>query len=164
MQILFAISVLCFAGVLWAALAFARHVKASHSRGRVAAPSQPDFKERLLSIIEATPPMQIVPERVSETTRSTRQTVLQQSVHEITANKQWALPPQAVHMDRLPVRAIGASESLSGMRKPPQPARHGRMELLDPAYFNKDLGDLTDPQPSNLRVNDRSRSNSSKRY
>ena len=34
------------------------------------------------------------------------------------------------------------------MRKPPQSARYGRMELLDPAYFNKDLGDLTDPQPA----------------
>jgi hypothetical protein len=164
MQILFAISVLCFAGVLWAALAFARHVKGNQLRGRVAAPSQTDFKERFLSIIETTPPMQIVPERSSETTPSTRQAVLHQSVHDITANKQWALPPQAVHMDRLPVHTVGAGEGVSAMRKPPQSARHGRMELLDPAYFNKDLGDLTDPQPSNLRVNDRSRSNSSKRH
>ncbi len=103
--------------------------------------------------------IQIVPERVSETTRSTRQTVLQQSVHDITASKQWMLPPQAVHMGRLPVRAVEGGEGVSAMRKPPQSARYGRMELLDPAYFNKDLGDLTDPQPSNLRVNGRSRSN-----
>jgi hypothetical protein len=162
MQILFAISVLCFAGVLWAALAFARHIKASQLRSDIAAPLVPDFKERLFSMIETTP--QIVPERFSETTRSTRQTFLHQSVHDITANKQWTLPPQAVHMDRLPVRAVGAGEGVSAMRRPPQSARHGRMELLDPAYFNKDLGDLTDPQPSNLRVNDRSRSNLSKRY
>jgi hypothetical protein len=164
MQILFAISALCFAGVLWAALAFARHIKVSQLRRSTAAPLEGDFKERLFSLIETTPPIEIVPETFSETTRSTRQTILHQSVHDITANKQWTLPPQAVHMGRLPVRAVGASASVSTMRKPPQPARHGRMELLDPAYFNKDLGDLTDPQPSNLRVNDRSRSDLSKRY
>src|SRR5271168_633484 len=107
MQILFAISVLCFAGVLWAALAFARHIKAGQLRSNTAAPLEPDFKERLFSIIETTPPIQIVPETFSATTRGTRQTFLHQSVHDITANKQWTLPPQAVHMDRLPVRAVG---------------------------------------------------------
>jgi hypothetical protein len=159
MQILFAISVLCFAGILWAVLALARHIKASQVRSAIS-PSQRDFKDHLFSTIP-----RIVPEDFLPASRVARQSVLNQSVHDIAANKEWALPAQAIHMDRLMGRTTEpVAASVSTMRKPPLPARHGRMELLDPAYFNKDMGDLTDPQPNNVRVNDRTRSNSSKRY
>ena len=53
---------------------------------------------------------------------------------------------------------------ISTARKSPQPARYGPMELLDSAYFNKDMGDLTDPyQPPRLRANDRSQPGPTKR-
>jgi hypothetical protein len=177
MQILFAITVLCFAGILWAALALARHIKArnlrrDHSSSEVphivlqtpvARPSekptptpepvQHDFRHHFLTAPADVP------------SRNTRQ-ALNQSVHDIAANKQWTLPPHATQIHRLPLRTVAApviastAPATAPERKPPQSARNGRLELLDPAYFNKDMGDLSDPPPSNnLRANDRDRSN-----
>lgn len=140
MQILFAISVLCFLGILWAAIALARHIRSSRLRD---APdvSQPDFKHHLFSASES-------PGTI------TRPNPIHQSVQDITANKQWTLPPQPARMRRPPTQR---DEPARIARKSPQPARYGPMELLDSAYFNKDMGDLTDPyQPPRLRANDRS--------
>ena len=166
MQILFAISMLSFVAALWAAIAFARHIKVKASRieDTSVAPQQPTFKHHLLSIREPVFQPEATPPRV-------RQTPLNQSVHDITANKQWSLPPQPNRLQRLPLplprakAADSASATPSSTtpstsnRKPPQPSRNGRLTLLDPAYFNKDMGDLTDPyEPPKVRSNDRSRS------
>jgi hypothetical protein len=140
MQILFAISVLCFLGILWAAIALARHIRSSRLRDDPGV-SQPDFKHHLFSASET--PSAII-----------RPNPIHQSVHDITANKQWSLPPQPARMRRPPTQR---DEPVRIARKSPQPARYGPMELLDSAYFNKDMGDLTDPyQPPRLRANDRS--------
>ena len=145
MQILFAISVLCFLGILWAAIALARHIRSSRLRDDSDV-SQPDFKHHLFS--------------ASETAAITRPNPIQQSVRDITANKQWTLPPQPARMRRPPTQR---DEPVRITRKSPQPARYGPMELLDSAYFNKDMGDLTDPyQPPQLRVNDRNQPGSTK--
>jgi hypothetical protein len=152
MQILFAISVLCFFGILWAAVSLARHIRSTRPKDASSisiVPTQSDFKQQLFSASE-TP---------SISTPVTRTNPIHQSVRDITANKQWALPPEPVRMRppltrREPVTA----------RKSPQPARYGPMELLDSAYFNKDMGDLTDPyQPPQLRVNDRNQPGSTTR-
>jgi hypothetical protein len=194
MQALFAITLLSFAGILWAALAFARHIKATQLRPaspepasrhsfipaitvhrdpepartpepiapRVPEPQpiQRDFREHFLNAPSEVP------------ARNTRTSVLSQSVHDIAANKQFVMPPHATRIHRLPLRTIGApivstlapsktpaaaASAVQPHRKPPQSTRQTRMELLDTAYFNKDMGDLSDPLPSNnLRANDRS--------
>jgi hypothetical protein len=157
MQILFVISVLCFVGILCAAIALARHIRSSRLRpdsDLSIVPSQSDFKQHLFSASEDS----------STHAAITRPNPIHQSVSDITANKQWTLPPQPARMRRptsppeQPVRIAPAA------RKSPQPARYGPMELLDSAYFNKDMGDLTDPyQPPRLRANDRSQPGPTKR-
>ena len=152
MKILFAISVLCFLGILWAAIALARHIKSSrlrHESDLTIVPSQPDFKHHLFS--------------ASEAAAITRPNPIHQSVRDITANKQWTLPPQPARMRRPPTQR-DEPVRIPTARKSPQPARYGPMELLDSAYFNKDMGDLTDPyQPPRLRANDRSQPGPTKR-
>ena len=149
MQILFAISVLCFFGILWAAIALARHIRSIQSQNLSGISLQPDFKHHLFSAPETFPSIH---------------TPLHQSVRDITANKQWTLPPQPVRMRRSSGWGVEPARIAPVVRKSPQPARYGPMELLDSAYFNKDMGDLTDPyQPPRLRANDRNRQGSPKR-
>lgn len=146
MQILFAISALCFIGILWAAIALARHIRSSRLENLSEIPSQPDFKHHLFNAAETFDSI------------STRlpSTPIHQSVHDITANKQWTLPPQPLRMRRSAIQRAQSARMVPAARKSPQPARYGPMELLDSAYFNKDMGDLTDPyQPPRLRANDR---------
>jgi hypothetical protein len=49
MQILFAISILCFLVLLWAAVAMTRRIRASHRLERSSTQSQPDFSQYLLA-------------------------------------------------------------------------------------------------------------------
>ncbi len=99
MQILFAISALCFIGILWAALALARHIKAGRLNNPLT-PAHPDFKHHLFAALAPLPPTHSATHLTSaSTTRPT--TILHQSVRDITAKKQWTLPPQAMHMSRL---------------------------------------------------------------
>lgn len=152
MQILFAISVLCFLGILWAAIALARHIRSSRLRDDPDV-SQPDFKHHLFSASEG----------LSTHDAMSRRNPIHQSVRDITANKQWTLPPQPVRMRRPPTQR-DEPVRIPLTRKSPQPARYGPMELLDSAYFNKDMGDLTDPyQPHRLRANDRSQAGPTRR-
>ncbi len=195
MQILFTISVLSFFGITWAAIAFARHIKAGQLRNRTATlsivPARPDFKHHLLNAplsnvpafspltsgapTTSAPPIHtpfarttFVPER--PTVLRTRSMQLHQSAKDITARKQWTMPTQSGRPQRRTLLArITHQESAQSLsidrRKPPLPARHGTMELLDPAYFNKDLGDLTDPyQPTPVRVNERAQSSSRRKF
>lgn len=139
MQILYAISILCFFAILWAALSFARHIKASSRRIPAQhefsiAPPQSNFRQILYVATE------------TEAQSRIRHSDLHQQVRDITANKIWNMPPKSAPSKRnigeLP-RVHSPKQQPS--RKPPQSARHGAMAFLDPAYFNKDSGDLTDP-------------------
>lgn len=157
MQILFAISILCFFAIVWAALAFARHIKAGSVRRNdrqelsILSP-QPEFRQHLYAAAE------------SDTPRA-RPDDLHQRVRDITANKSWNMPPRSDYSRRSTVQLprIGSRDQKQSTRKPPQAARHGAMAFLDSAYFSKDAGDLTDPyQPPKIRANE---SNiSTKRY
>jgi hypothetical protein len=146
MQILFSISVFCFAGVLWAAFAIARKIKANRLRSSSDTPVEYDYRQHLLFTPE--------PALTFETgIRQTRQESLNQSVRDITIRKQWILPPRAIRTRRASLLPFRISEPRT--HKSPQPARYGPMELLDRAYFNEDMGDLTDPyQPLPSRAND----------
>ena len=160
MQILFAISVLCFVGVVWAAIAFARHIKAGQHQNLSFVPSKADFRHQLLEATHRSSAGEgfqgrapILTTHIGQSASvHTRSSNLNQSVHDIGANKQWLMPPQPTRAPRHHTYSAppeGSRFTATTPRKPPQPTRHGTMELLGPAYFNKDLGDLTDPyQPS----------------
>jgi hypothetical protein len=158
MQILFAISILCFLAIAWAAISFARHIKAttfrvSEHQSAAIIPAKSDFQHHLYAAASA------------ESLRP-RHSDLHQNVRDITANKSWNLPPKAVQTKRLGhLPRVEPVQQQQIARKPPKPARHGEVALLDPAYFNKDSGDLTDPyQSPRVRANDGNRTISSRRY
>ena len=156
MQILFAISAFCFAGVLWAVFAIARQVRANRLRNSPDAPLQQDFRHHILFAPETAMTFEAG-------VRQARQDSLRQSVKDITVNKQWILPPRAVRTRRASLLPFRVSEPRS--YRAPQPARYGPMELLDRAYFSNDMGDLTDPyQPPPSRANNRSRPRPSARF
>ncbi|MDE3105789.1 MAG: hypothetical protein KGK08_11485 [Acidobacteriota bacterium] len=163
MQILFAISIVCFFAIVWAALAFARHIKAStlRSQARAAqdahhAPAEDSFRAQMTAAMhfaQDAPPSygsSIAPTQVERP----RPAELHQNVRDITAAKGWNLPVKSATAGRrvaIPVPRVDADHPHPGLRKPPQPARHGAMAFLDPAYFNKDAGDLSDPyQPPRI--------------
>ena len=194
MQLLFAISVFSFLVVVWAAIAFARHIKAGPAPELSIVPAKRDFKHHLLAahesvaqepatqapiVREATIPeetLNLAPEPLQPrkpipeppasftpelSVSRTRHNDLNQSARDIAANKQWILPPHAMRTQRPGVTLQSAARKTAPntvLRKPPQPVRQGTMELLDPAYFNKDMGDLSDPyQPPRLSANDRNK-------
>jgi hypothetical protein len=154
MQTLLAISILCFLALVWAGIALARHIRASRQPDRnTSFVPRIDFAKHLFNAIEDERSLQ--PRKVPS-----------QTLRDITAKKSWNQPPEGVAVrpnhelrSELPP---SAAEQLQVKRKPPQTSRRVGSERLDWAYFNKDLGDLTDPdQIPSLRVNAR---NSSKRY
>ena len=164
MQILFAISVLCFLAVVWAAIAFARHIKAGALQNVPTVAKENYFREHLRGVAEpASQPSFSNIERHFEPEPlplRTRQFTLHQSAHEISIHKQWTMPSRSTRTRRLEVNSAAPGKlnltSNTALRKPPQAARHGNMELLDPTYFNKDLGDLRDPfGPSRFSMNER---------
>jgi hypothetical protein len=190
MQILFVISVLCFLAVVWGAIVFARHIKAGERRSASFLPAKTQFRQHLqpaLDRVESDSSMlkaeaQFISKPVAAKDwreglpqpalhqpalhqaglhqAGLHQAGLHQSVQDITANKQWSMPPQPTRTRRLQVFPAPLENPTSGsniaLRKPPQATRHGNMELIDSAYFSKDLGDLTDPyEPHRLSVNAR---------
>ncbi|WP_213806756.1 hypothetical protein [Granulicella sp. dw_53] len=174
MQTLLAISILSFLGVVWVAIAFAKHIKRGPRPKLSIVPAtrstlpRPDFKQHLFAAPEiaalspAAPRIALTPEAPVQRTRIAE---LNQSVRDIAANKQWSMPPQPTRAQRTIVHRVEPPKSMlvpnTDLRKPPQPTRHGNMELLDPTYFNKDMGDLTDPyQPPRLHANGRMKASS----
>ncbi len=180
MQTLFVISVLCFLGVVWGAIAFARHIKAGALRNISLVPDATHFRELLQPALEQAQSGSLLLKSEANfasellVTSDRREflpgarldqiaphlVTLHQSVHDITANKQWSMPTQSTRTRRLHLFPgppnNSAHTSNTALRKPPQAARHGNIELINPAYFSKDLGDLTDPyEPHRLSVNDR---------
>jgi hypothetical protein len=154
MQMLLAISIVCFIALVWAGIALARHIRASRQPDRnTSFVPRIDFAQHLFSAIEDESSLQ--PRKVPT-----------QTLQDITAKKSWNQPPEGVAVrpshelrSELPP---SAAEQLQVKCKPPQTSHRVGSERLDWAYFNKDLGDLTGPyQTPSRRVNAR---NSSKRY
>lgn len=52
MRILFAISILSFLALIWAAIAITRRIRASHKRNSAAASAQPEFSQYLFAAAE----------------------------------------------------------------------------------------------------------------
>ena len=149
-QILFAISVVCLLAVIGAAAAIVRHVRAAHRHSRTPAPPAPSFTEHLHAAVSYGTP------------RSAR-VVPQQTVRGITAKKSWNALSQSVE-----IHPTAEHDFAHGRRKSPMPAHTGLLsssDRVDPAYFNKDLGDLTDPSPSRpVRAVSGRRTRSTKRF
>ena len=138
MRTLFAISIIALIALLWAAVSTARHVRQARRRNNQGThlPPQPaqdtEFED---SAIESSD----VVTQVLATTA--------------------AAPPDG---------ALAGSSESSAKRKPEEPAARrplavsppapsGRRKLGRPdwAYFNKDMGDLTDPAPRSAKERDR---------
>jgi len=161
MYILFAISAFCFFALLLAAVAIARHVRSNREAGRKRSPSQRDFAEHLFAAAN------------DQNSRKPR-TQPQQTVGQVLAKKSWNQPrPEVVTIrpDSDPQLAYDqrAVESFAGRiepsRKPPQTAHQKEWRRVDWAFFNKDLGDLSDPyRTPRLRANSGDRSSSSERF
>jgi hypothetical protein len=150
MQILFAISILCFIALVWAGVAIARHIAAGHRSGRAVKESHGDFAHHLFAATE---------------NRETRQprAIRPQTVRDVAAKKGWNSSPASVEIH--PTHEENDSSSMEGRRKLPQTSHHGAPERLDWAYFNKDAGDLTDPyQTRRFRANSGTRATSPKSY
>ncbi len=148
MQILFAISTLCFLALVWAVVAIIRHVRATNRLDATSPAGQDNFAQHLLKAS-------------ADNDLPRPRNVLSQNIREITARKSWNQPPEIITVrpssePRAETEQMTA-DPLQGMRKSPQTSHQSGMERLDWAYFNKDFGDLTDPYqtPRRIRANSR---------
>jgi hypothetical protein len=132
MQILFAISVLCFVALVWACFAIVRHIRANHTSRQTSETLHPDFSQHLVAAVESGDASAPPPFR-------------QQTLQEIMAAKSWNQPPASVTVR--PVQDRPDAEHRDGERKPPQAVHHAGSKRADWAYFNSDAGDLSDPYP-----------------
>lgn len=120
MDALFVISIGCFFALFLTALAVARHLHIEAVRGAHA-----QEHDILRDSLESAPP------------RSPQQT-LQTLAHKKQPDWRFLISEDA--------QRSHPSDSISPMmRKPPASVRVGRPKRPDWAYFNKDLGDLSDP-------------------
>jgi hypothetical protein len=139
MQILFAISVLCFFALVWAGFGIVRHIRANHKSRRTSDALHPDFSQHLFAAVQseemhAPPPFR------------------QQTLREIIAGKSWNQPPASVTVR--PAQDRPDAEQMDGKRKAAQAVHHAASERIDWAYFNSDAGDLSDPYPrGRIRAN-----------
>jgi len=148
MQILFAISILCFMALLWAGFAIARHIRRGHERTEVDTSSRRDFAQHLYT--------------AAEETRLPR-VVRHQSVRDVTARKSWNTAATAVQIP--PSFNEERTGTMDGWRKSPQSSQSRSPERLDWVYFNKDAGDLSDPyQPRHARGASSAQATSNRRY
>jgi hypothetical protein len=150
MQILFAISIICFVALVWAGIAIARHIAAGHKDGLTTKQSHGDFAHHLFAATE------------NRETRRPR-AVHPQTVQDVAARKGWNSAPASVEIH--PSNDQSDAPIVQGRRKSPQTSHPSGPERLDWAYFNKDAGDLTDPyQTRRFGGNSGARTTSPKRY
>ena len=149
MQILLAISILCFIALLWAGFASARHIRLGHKRTGVGASSQRDFANHLYAAAEET--------RVPRAVRH-------QSVRDVAAMKSWnAATPASVQIP--PSFDEERAGTTDRRLKLLQSSHTHAPDRLDWVYFNKDAGDLSDPyQPRNARRTSSAPAISTRRY
>jgi hypothetical protein len=160
MYILYAISAFCFLALLLAAIAIARHVRSNRETGGNPLHSQHDFEQHLVTATK------------DQNSRIPRNAP-QQTVKDVLAKKSWnQRRPEVVTIRPDPDAQLAfeqrAVESFAGRiessRKPPQSAHQREWKRIDWAYFNKDLGDLSDPyQAPRFQANSGDRSISPKR-
>ena len=148
MQILFAISVLCFVALAWACFAVVRHIRANHTSGETTEPLHPDFSQHLIATVESGDASAPPPFR-------------KQTLREIMAGKSWNQPPASVTVR--PAQDRPDAEHLDGERKPAQAVHRAGSERADRAYFNSDAGDLSDPYPRG-RIRSDYKTTSPRRY
>ena len=136
MGILYAISILAFAALLWAALSVARHIRHSHSTDETVVPptpppapgNRPFLDPRSSTPQKPTRPFEFFDPREFQSYPTQHRPVPQPVVEELQTHD-------------LPIH---------GVRRQPRPAPATPVsDRIDWAYFNKDLGDLNDPEPSN---------------
>ena len=172
MRILFAITALCLFVLIWAGVAIRRHIRA-------AARERAERKEQTpaLQAVEAELRNQLRTERteagyfgsisdpqpgrhISRTRQAVRDSAIREAavenvpVVEVT----YAAPeplPEPVHTAEVTEPTAQAAPTES--RKPPISINGGKVERMDWAHFNKDLGDLSDPYQV-PRTNARNRS------
>jgi hypothetical protein len=157
MQILLAISIICVFALIWVTLAIAKHIGASRTVDRWNSDDMPSIVPHIdpYQVSKPTAWEQRPPKFKQELIAATqvdvrvRQNEVHQSARDISANKSWTMPAKPL-TSRLLTREQMVQSRMTGeqtetSRKPPQPLRRGLIHRLDPAYFNKDAGDLTDP-------------------
>jgi hypothetical protein len=159
MQPLFAISILSFFVLVMAGVAIARHVRIVCSSASLQ--TDHNFSHYLFAAAQAA----AGPNTGTRAPRS----VPDQTIQEIMANKSWNQPPEIITSRPDPDAQL-TDEQKNAHRahrghKSPQSSHEDGHERLDWAYFNKDLGDLTDPyRTPRLRVNSRDKATSPTRF
>ena len=148
MRILLATSALCLIVLILAGVAVVRDLRSSRKRFRRSPAPSTSFADHLVSAAERRnqTPIRSVPA---------------QTLRQVMANKSWNRPPESMtvrpnpqlpDLERQDAYDRPASET-AATHKAPRSSHRPFAERLDWAYFNKDLGDLTDPyQTSPLRT------------
>ncbi len=135
MVILFAISMISFLALFAALIAALKYVQ--RTAVEVSSSPSPRRVGTLYSFPETPPPS-------ARSNLSPHQTVADISPRK-TPDWGFMAPPSRMHRPwRPPVLTAAPPPQTSG-RKGPQYSHFGRGQRLDWAYFNKDLGDLSDP-------------------
>jgi hypothetical protein len=153
-QILVAISIVCVFALGWVTLAIAKHISASRHIEGWHSDDLPSIVPHIIPVQQPQVTQQTVPVFQRELIAATqvevqvRRSELHQSVREISANKSWTMPLKPLKhrlLTREPVFRTATTGETEASNKLPQASRRGQLQRLDPAYFNKDYGDLTDP-------------------
>lgn len=156
MRILFAISLVAFVALLWASISAAQHIRRARRRRNLAQVFDPAVINSNAPVSESWPAPAAAPPVASaalqQTSAEPRFPLSSQRIRtgESSATQPIATPvqpPPAPDQSNTPT-ATSPSVPPSTV-SPPQPRP-------DWAYFNKDMGDLSDPTPS-PRFKDRSR-------
>lgn len=135
MGILYTISILAFAALLWAVLSVARHVRQSHGVDESVVPPAPRPSPGNRPFLDPTATAPRKPARPFEFF----------DPREFHAHPTQHRPAPSPAVDELQTHDL----PIHGVRRQPRQAPAARVsDRLDWAYFNKDLGDLTDPEPS----------------
>ena len=135
MRILFAISVIAFVALLWASFSIARYIRRARRRRKLASgaiykTAHPSASTTTPAQAPAPPPFPLRSQRDADRGSEPSGTVP---------------PPPRPEPANAPARSFSPAAQ--------EPASPGRQDW---AYFNKDMGDLSDPMPSR-RYKDRSR-------
>lgn len=160
MQILLAISILCFVALVCAGAAVMGHSNSGHKNVIQTASldlrglsKKRDFSHHLLAAVE-------------DKDRILTRSIPRQTVQDIAARKSWnQLSDIATVRPSATIRSttdIHLDDGVLERRRSTLSAYGGRVERLNWAYFNKDIGDLIDPYETlRVRVNSRT---ASRRY
>ena len=137
MGILYAISILAFAALLWAALSIARHIRHSHSTDEAVVLPTPK------PVLGNRP---FLDPKASTAPRKPARPFEFFDPREFQAHPTQHRPTPSPIVDELQTHDL----PIHGIRRHPRPPVATRVsDRIDWAYFNKDLGNLNDPASSN---------------